>query len=281
MKRNKFTTLTTAALLAFSANSNAMNIDLFTTDQAELEDFTADAAGTFDYKDGSGFSSTVNTGGTDILGGNRDIGVNVLTTGEEGADGASVRVSSNKLTFSADAGVTAQGIIQWDGADANTAIGTDPDNYLNVDIDGLGGIDITEGGVNTVFQLETFFSDLGFTFTVQIWDMTGASVTAFLASSEVDSTTPVTSFLGLNTWSSCNDAGTISLTCLDSSNLITTDGVDLTQVGAIEFVISPFGSQAAIDLKLGSITAVPEPSTIALLGLGLFAAGFTARKKQA
>jgi len=292
MKPNKFTTLTSAALLAFSANSSAITIDLFETYQAKLTDKTLEDGNT-DYKDGSALYSSVNTGGDDILGSNRDLGINLLSTSDLGepdpdpsnidgngdfidptlidGDYASVRVSGGKLTFSADASAKAQGIVQWDGAE----------NTLDVDIDGLNGIDLTEGGINTSFQLETFFSDLGFEFTIQIWDMTGASVTAFLASSKVDSATPVTSFLGLNTWGNCNAAGTGGVLCLDGLGNFVTTGVDLTDVGAIEFVIDPFGNDTSIDLKLGSITAVPEPSTIALLGLGLFAAGFTARKKQA
>ncbi len=133
--------LFTAAMLSWAGSSEAQSItiDSFTTNQSSLT-LTFPPAGTT-------ASSSVSGGG--VLGTERDIQVN-LTAGVIAGNTMSAVVSSGFFSYSQDATITGNSVTQWDGADGSPTLNPT----------GLGGIDLTVGGVQDAFLLNVEFDDL-------------------------------------------------------------------------------------------------------------------------
>jgi len=246
------------ALLGVSMGASAGIIDDFSTGQATLVDITVD---------GTYVSSSVGAGDPTILGGNRDIGVSLISSADPANINAEIGVSSvtGHLNFSVDTTATATGHVDWDGA-ANTD--------ETVDFTGLGGIDITAGGTLTAFKVDTIFADAGFEFVVTAW--TDANNWTAISFSATGTAVPLTTFIPFSAFENVALCGAVnpapgvnSITC-GSGN---TAPVDLSNLGALALDIDPNGGTVSIDLTLDSISTVPEPATVALFGTGLLLAG--------
>jgi len=264
MKLNKLKMVTAAALLTLSAGAQAGIIDLFSTDQANLSDATTG--------DG-GLSSSV-IGGLDILGGERDLYVELLSrdAATPGAT-ADLGVAGGALTFSVDAIASGKGVVQWDGLDGSDALAYN-----------LGGIDLTDGGDLSAFSVETLFSDLGYEFVIGAYtDADNWTEITFSATAVNAPTTSEIAFSGFNNAFLCGAVnpvpGVKSIVCGDGGTSHAAP-VDFTNLGALQFIIDPLGGAVAVDLTLDSIRTVPEPSVLGLMGAGLLAGGLVGRARR-
>jgi len=124
------------------------------------------------------------------------------------------------------------------------------------DADAIAPIDLTDAGGATAFYFDIEASDLGFQTLITITSFGGGVSTA-----------------SLMVVSAINSLTTLYL---DFSAFVGT--ADLTQVVGINALIS---STTAGDLTLLEVGTVPEPSTLAVLGLGLLGLGFRSRRKSA
>ena len=147
--------LTSAAVLA-----QAVVIDSFATSQSALT-LTFPPAGT---------SASSSVSGAGILGGERDVQLN-LTAGIIAGNTASATVSSGFYSYSQDATIAANSVLQWDGTDGSATLNPT----------GLGGVDLTAGGTQDALQVSVFFDDLPVNVTIDVFTDAGNASTATIA----------------------------------------------------------------------------------------------------
>lgn len=245
MKRCGLFGLVVAAVVCTTGTAQAVGlftIDTFDTPQALSVNGPANTA-----------SSSVS--GVGIIGGHRDMEVN-STAGIPfltwDAD-ASVSIPG-KFNISAGPTIAGNTLLQWDGGDGS----------ISLDPTGLGGIDITNGGLNTAIGIRVSSSDLASNFTLTVYDAsdnTGSTFsTANLAVpsgifSDTDFLVNFTDFVG---------------------------GADLTNVGAIELLVD--GAVPGLDLIFDFIqsgsTLIPEPFSAATWLVCLTVAGLVIGRKR-
>jgi len=192
--------------------------------------------------------TTVNAG---VLGGERD--VTLSQTSAQGGGRLLVNEAniSGVLDFSMEVGSTGVATIVWDGVDGNE----------NIDADGLGGFDLTAGGLDNAFSLIVSFDDLP----------TELSMTVYSGEQNVSKASVlVNSPVGAG-------AEQEYLLLFSDFAVVSGSGADFTSAGAVVLEIDHF--TPATDFQLDMVQTVPEPSTILLLIGGALSAGLLARRR--
>jgi uncharacterized repeat protein (TIGR01451 family) len=167
-----------ALAVAAPSGAQSLTIDDFSTNQPALS-LTFPPSGT-------SASSSVSGGG--ILGGERDMQIN-LTGGVIAGNTLTAVVSSGLFSYSQDATIQGNGVLQWDGTDGSPTLNAT----------GLGGIDLTVGGTQDAFDLSVFFDDLPVNAVITVYTDAGnaSALTVPLPGSVFASTNfvlPYTSF---------------------------------------------------------------------------------------
>jgi hypothetical protein len=256
MKLLKQASVAVLAALSFSAGATSLVID----------DFMAPAAGVQIIDTSDGVNDGTNGASNITLGsmvfGSRQIYINCNSGCVSGAFpvGANMLVGATpfpngRLTYRSDPGVDAFGLVRWNGAGALGSFA--PSMYDGLQVYGMtpgaSTVDMTPFNFVRVIVLE---DDLPFTFTLQLFDNAGQAAQVNLAA----------------------PGGIISSTVFDIP-LAAFVGIDLTNIAGMQAYFS--GVALDIQIDLAEARLIPQPGTLALLGLALAGLGFTARRRKA
>lgn len=162
---------------------------------------------------------------------------------------------SGFFTFSSPAGVTGSAELQFDGND----------NSVAIDPNGLGGVDITEGGLDTGF-LFRMVADMAAPLTITAYSGAGNVSTASVLFPVNGTFTPVLVYVPFTAF-----------------GVVSGSGADFASIGALSFLIDGSNSPS-LDAQIDFITtvrSVPEPGSLALGMIGAGASVLLVRRKRA
>lgn len=155
-------------------------------------------------------------------------------------------LGSMMFTHNQGSTIKAYTVIKWDGLGSA----------------GLGGLDLTQGGILTAFKIDFIYADQGIEWNLRVTDTSG-EVADDIFNSAANINSPTTLYRLLSNFTDDNAA------------------VDLTSIASIEFFANYPGSQFGVDTVIDMISVIPEPATLALFGAGLFGLGIARRRKAA
>lgn len=228
----------------------------------------------------SGFYQSVNGSTSDIVGGQRDLYVE-KTSGGSGRVEASVE--NGLYRYSTPTGAAGTGFLKWDGqneANVNTIqSGTQASFLSTLDAIGLGGLNLNAGG--NAFLINVIESDIGFDFAMTVFTDATHWTTLVLAAAAHHLGVPGPDPIHFADFEGATDA--VGSVIGSGAFRVTGSGgaANLSNVGALLAQVNFSGDIGTVDLSIADVTTVPEPESLALVGLGLLGLAATRRRKIA
>ena len=265
--KNTLKAVAAAALVVAGgvAQANTVSvIDLFTTVQTPVTDTMVD-----------GLVVTSQVGGiadVSILGGYRDLFVD-LKTANASFPSATMSVGGS-LNFSNTTGAGSTGVVRWDGAKAGVTGLTFADALNTIDYTGLSGTFVGNPFTDS-FEVQILESDGGFKFVIEAYNSsTQWSKVEIISNAHP---VPATSYIPLLAFLDCTNAFPVPGVVVSCG---AGGAADFTALGALQVVLDPSGTFTNLDLRLQQITVVPEPASIALVGLAMLGLGAVTRRRK-
>lgn len=198
-------------------------------------------------------SGSINTGifSVSAIGGARNISLDIVT--QNAPNESSTAVSNGTLDLSNAIGMASLLTVVWDGGIDNTL---NPNGFLPVDL--------TEGGQNDIIRIATS-GDFALNSTITLWSGNGNFATwNFILPSSVS-----VSNVDLAFAAPTSTAGAFDISAITSVRLIVNGVTNADR--SIDFV--------SAESTVGP-SEVPEPASIALVGLGAIATAMLSRRRQ-